>query len=180
MTGRLPEIDNPFWRFSLTVYGRPGVADACIALQETLGVDVNLLLFCAWAGVSHRARLSEWDVRKLMDVSSGWQRSVVQPIRGARHYLKSPAEIGAAEVQALRKQAAALELQAEQVEQALLYASASPEWPRDELAHPRDIARQNLETALRCGMSGDAAGRDCARHSSLLDELATAAAGVGA
>ena len=39
---------SPFWRFSLRLYRAPGVGDACIALQETSGVDVNLLLFLLW------------------------------------------------------------------------------------------------------------------------------------
>src|SRR5262249_35669715 len=39
---------SPFWRFSLQFYRQPKVADACIALQEGAGVDVNLLLFLLW------------------------------------------------------------------------------------------------------------------------------------
>ena len=39
---------SPFWRFSLQFYRLPKVADACIALQEEAGVDVNLLLFLLW------------------------------------------------------------------------------------------------------------------------------------
>ena len=41
--------DGRFWAFSLEVYGRPGVAPACLALQDRHGLDVNLLLFCCWA-----------------------------------------------------------------------------------------------------------------------------------
>src|SRR5262249_40267230 len=43
-----------FWNFSLKVYGRPGVAAACIALQDGLGLDVNLLLYCCWHGRARR------------------------------------------------------------------------------------------------------------------------------
>ena len=39
---------SPFWRFSLRFYRQPRVADACIALQEESGVDVNLLLYLLW------------------------------------------------------------------------------------------------------------------------------------
>jgi len=35
-----------FWAFSLALYGKPGVAPALLGLQDRLGVDVNLLLFC--------------------------------------------------------------------------------------------------------------------------------------
>jgi hypothetical protein len=37
-------IDNPFWDFSLALYAKEGVADACLLLQDKLGYDVNLLL----------------------------------------------------------------------------------------------------------------------------------------
>mgnify|MGYP001460985468 CR=1 FL=1 len=39
---------NGFWRFSLTVYRRPGVEAALLALQERCGSDTNLLLYACW------------------------------------------------------------------------------------------------------------------------------------
>ena len=50
--------DHPFWDFSLHTYSAEGVGEACIALQERRGVDVNLILFCAWNGASGRGVLS--------------------------------------------------------------------------------------------------------------------------
>ena len=45
----MPKPKNtPFWRFSLNFYRQPGVSDACIALQDGCGIDVNLLLFLFW------------------------------------------------------------------------------------------------------------------------------------
>jgi len=50
---------NPFWDFSLAVYRRPGVAAACLRLQDEAGVDVNLLLYFCWlATVRASARTS--------------------------------------------------------------------------------------------------------------------------
>ncbi len=46
---------NPFWDFSLAVWGREAVEPACLALQERHGIDVNVLLFCGWAGRRGRA-----------------------------------------------------------------------------------------------------------------------------
>ena len=45
---------SPFWRFSLGFYRRAGVADACIALQDEAGVDVNLLLFLLWSATEKK------------------------------------------------------------------------------------------------------------------------------
>jgi uncharacterized protein (TIGR02444 family) len=54
--------DNDFWRFSLSVYAAPGVADECLALQDTRGVDVNLLLFCAWLGGARRGGMVKAEI----------------------------------------------------------------------------------------------------------------------
>ena len=31
------------------LYAQPGVADACLKLQDEFGLDVNLVLFCIWS-----------------------------------------------------------------------------------------------------------------------------------
>ena len=36
--------DNPFWDFSINFYGRDGVEERLLLLQEKLHVDVNLVL----------------------------------------------------------------------------------------------------------------------------------------
>ena len=48
--------EEALWRFSLAFYARPGVAEALIALQDRAGLDVNLMLFALWLGVSGRSR----------------------------------------------------------------------------------------------------------------------------
>ena len=46
----MPNKPQNFWKFSLELYDREGVAAACLALQEEYQLDVNLLLFCYWHG----------------------------------------------------------------------------------------------------------------------------------
>jgi hypothetical protein len=48
-------------------------AEACIALQDGLGLDVNLLLYCCWHGRAHR-KLDEAALRHAMAAVEGWQR----------------------------------------------------------------------------------------------------------
>lgn len=115
--------DNPFWRFSLAVYDEPGVADECLALQEALGIDVNLLLFCAWIGARGRV-LSDGDLTAAEERVRGWHDQVVRPLRAVRQRMKTMPEMGHAEAAALRKDIAGTELRAEQVEQAFLFAAA--------------------------------------------------------
>ncbi len=48
MAGKGSFPSSPFWDYSLGIYRKPGVADACIALQDEFGLDVNMLLACLW------------------------------------------------------------------------------------------------------------------------------------
>ena len=80
--------DHPFWDFSLATYGKEGVADACIALQEAHGADVNVLLFCAWAGC-HGVRLDRAQIEAACGAVRGWHEEVVRPLRSVRRRLKS-------------------------------------------------------------------------------------------
>ena len=49
--------ENDLWRFSQDFYRLPGVASALIALQDRAGLDVNLMLFALWLGVTGRSPL---------------------------------------------------------------------------------------------------------------------------
>ena len=51
-----PAEITPFWRFSLYFYRQAGVSDACIALQDDCGVDVNLPAVLVLAGVGSGRR----------------------------------------------------------------------------------------------------------------------------
>src|SRR5436853_5483656 len=79
---------SPFWRFSLRLYRAPGVGDACIALQEQAGVDVNLLLFLLWQATQRRA-LTAADIKALDETIGGWRDTAVIPLRNLRRALKS-------------------------------------------------------------------------------------------
>jgi uncharacterized protein (TIGR02444 family) len=119
MTDRPLALDNPFWRFSLAVYGEPGVQDACLAVQDGLGGDVNLLLFCAWCGAS----LSEAQLAALEQCIADWNARVIQPLRAVRRTIKPVAASDAA-IADFREAVLAVELRAEQIAQAMLFATA--------------------------------------------------------
>jgi uncharacterized protein (TIGR02444 family) len=131
---------TPFWDYSLAVYERPGVAPACLALQDRHGLDVNILLFCCWAGQSGRA-LSAAEFDGLMAAVGPWHQGVVKPLRAVRRWLKGREDAGA---QALRARIKVDELEAERLEQALL-AETLPPGPGE--ASPA-LAAANLTTCL--------------------------------
>ena len=128
-----------FWRFSLTVYARPGVASSCLALQDRLGLDVNLLLFCCWAAARGH-RLDPAELAAAEAASADWQRDIVVPLRGIRRQLARPLALDPADAAILYDQAKQLELAAEEAEQRLL-ATAVPFAPREV-----DDARQADDT----------------------------------
>ena len=110
--------DHPFWEFSLDVYGRPTVADECIALQDRCGVDVNLVLFFIWVAVAGYGRLEEKIIRQCIEDGHQWQTAAVIPIRTVRRDLKAHiAGIPDDQREMLREQIAHAELEAEHVEQ---------------------------------------------------------------
>ena len=119
-----PALDTPLWAFSLAVYGADGVEAECLDLQERFGVDVNLMLFAAYAGAREGVQLGAADVAAAAAAVSAWHGDIVRALRGARRALKpasldddNPLHTAAA---SLRTQVKAAELEAEKIEQAML------------------------------------------------------------
>jgi uncharacterized protein (TIGR02444 family) len=117
--------DSPFWRFSLGFYRQPGVSDACIALQDEAGVDVNILLFLLWNATLGRT-LSNGAVAELERKIGPLRDATVIPLRTLRRALRTPppvVEAGAAE--AFRTHVKRVELEAERLQQQTMYELAS-------------------------------------------------------
>jgi uncharacterized protein (TIGR02444 family) len=135
--------DTPFWRFSLNFYRQAGVAEACIALQDACGVDVNLMLFLLWLAASGW-QLSIDNVEELDAAVRGWRELTIIPIRNVRRALKGAATlVEAGRQEALRTKIKALELEAERLQQEALYGR-SRSMPRGSEASPPAAARANL------------------------------------
>jgi uncharacterized protein (TIGR02444 family) len=147
---------NAFWRFSLKTYRAAGVQEACLALQERCGADVNLLLFCGWVGREGRM-LDEASLRFAVGRVGPWQSEVIGPLRLARRGLKRQLadETVAALARPLRQRVLALELALESVEQALLAELASA-WPPTSRVPPRQAVAANLACYL--ALLGEAPG----------------------
>ena len=133
------QCDNDFWRFSLAVYSDRDVADECLALQQAAGVDVNLLLFCAWAGAG-AVVLSRTDIEAASKRVAGWQEHVVRPLRSARQSMKAS---GYADFESFRTRVKSMEIEAEQVEQAMLFAFS--QGLKDSDLSPRNVIAGNIK-----------------------------------
>ena len=106
---------NPFWEYSLATYARPGVEEQCLRAQDALGADVNGLLYASWLS-SIDQRLSFAHLEGLDSAVTQWRESVVHPLRTLRRQLRDVPEASA-----VHDGVKALELQAEQQQQDMMW-----------------------------------------------------------
>jgi len=143
----VPASDR-FWTFSLAVYGTPGVAPALIGLQDELGLDVNMLLYCCWAGSEGR-RLSRADLKTLDASTQAWQAEVVRPLRSLRRRLKAGFDdLPAEPVAALRRRISEAEIEGERIAQAAM-AALLPAESNGDAGRGAVVVAANLQAYLR-------------------------------
>lgn len=113
----------------------PQVSSTCLALQNSYGLDVNLLLFACWHA-RHRGCFDGELLENALSFSSLWADNVVKPLRGTRTWMKSNEDAlwerarprlradqtppDAEKFDKLRQQIKSLELQSEQFQQNVL------------------------------------------------------------
>ena len=104
-----PEL---FWQHSLQHYAKPGVADACLALQDNYQVNVNLLLFYHWCFTVNQP--VPRSLRKALDEAVATTDPAIQA-----HRIRRRAAKGSSDYEALKQQ----ELELEAAQQAELVAA---------------------------------------------------------
>lgn len=130
-----------FWSYAVSAYER--TRESCLALQDGFGFEVNLLLFCCWRGSVGDA-LDGVRLNRIIDACADWRANVIEPLRGARRWLKNRAEPAGSE--ALRRAILDSELQGERLLQGLIISAAAP-LARGQTVEPvraRRIAEENL------------------------------------
>lgn len=141
----------PFRDFATSVYAMPGVEAECLALQDKYGLDVNLVLFCAYTALVLKVELTEQDLMDLEKSVAGLRSTLIEPLRSCRRTMKFA--LGALEVsdrdsaERMLARVKDLELAAEYLELQRLSA-----WSGSVLAsrHPSaDDLRGNLWRLLR-------------------------------
>jgi uncharacterized protein (TIGR02444 family) len=112
-----------FWNFSNTIYRIPAVAEACLSLQNNSGLDVNMVLFCCWHGIS-RGDLDKVFFQECHDFSRTWSGKTVKPLRDIRIWLKETGCSGPGldtdTCMSFRDRIKAVELEAEKLQQLTL------------------------------------------------------------
>lgn len=155
MASARSELEADSWAFALAIYAKPGVAEACLTLQNEAGVDVMILLIATFAAIKHRLLLTAEDIRVLDEACRPWREQIVRPLRAIRSGLKTgpqPAPNNATEP--FRSQVKALELAAERLENQLLTECLSLRAPAHGTVTP-----EQLQTVLKSVVAHFAKGR---------------------
>lgn len=100
----------------MAIYHHEGVSSACLQLQGSAQVDVNLLLFVAWTtSTGHSVSLS--DIQAARALVDPWHSEIVKPLRAVRQRLKhGPSPAPSEETIVLRQKLQSLETAMELIE----------------------------------------------------------------
>jgi uncharacterized protein (TIGR02444 family) len=139
----LPEDDSlaqTFWSTTLSLYGRPGVPEACLMLQDRDGLDVNMVLWCIWCGTLGRP-VAPALAAQAVAACAPWRAEVLEPLRALRRHMKAGiAGVPKGLSDPLRDQVKGAELDAERVQHAVLAGLA----PGESASPSRDLALANV------------------------------------
>lgn len=129
--------DSPLWRFALWLWKQPGAEPLCLAMQAD-GWHISRVLGACWlagCGQGYREKSAQpWQQ---------WHSEVTAQLRGLRKRLDRQDE----QLAAVRTAIARAELEAEQVELALLYRSITN--PETTGTEPRSPDQTQVENNLR-------------------------------
>lgn len=168
MNIEVDETAEQLWNFAVHCYQRPGVAEACLALQERAGADVNLLLTGIWLAVQRR-RWREQDVAELAHLCAGWRAHCLLPLREVRRYLKAHRQTPEPDIRDLYQRTKLLELAAERHQLDMIAGAVAHLDAAD--ADVGSALRDNLEACLQVLPGVDPA--DCRALLDALQEAAT-------
>ena len=162
---------SAFWRFSLAFYGRVGVAELCLQLQDEHGLDVNIMLYLLYLAESGRL-VDDADLARIEAIAGDWREQVVRPLRQVRRTLKGGlGPFDAATTDKLRNAVKRAELESEQLQQLALESLAAPASIGASAADRVACARHNVDAyARRLGARGTQA------LNAILDHFARAGA----
>ena len=114
-------MSGTLWDWTLSVYARPGVPEATLALQDEHGISTALLLWAVWADPDPETLANG------VQTTVAWDETVLWPLRNVRRTLKSPrAPFDDVAREGLREDVKAAELRAERVLMEALESLAGP------------------------------------------------------
>lgn len=79
---------NELWDYVTRVYARGRAKEACLTLQDRVGLDVNVVLYCCWVASSGRGAFRQGELEGALEAVAEWRVHVVETLRELRRRLK--------------------------------------------------------------------------------------------
>ena len=152
------QTDTELWSFALLCWQKPGVAPACLSLQQQ-GWSVTRILCAAWQANQHKT----YTGLEAATVTE-WRNRVTVALRDIKRALPKESESCCD----LRAGVARLELEAERVELALAWQTLNAETEEPAMQDRNILIISNLTAAAPCADSAQAAASDIHQLASAL------------
>lgn len=114
-----------FWDYSVDYYGRDGVSNSLLSLQNRHDLDVNLVLLALWTGAEMGILLKKEHFAILDAKACEWRDNIIKPLRSSRQALKSFKSMNIGLADDIYQKIKSAELDAEHVAQIFLSGSLS-------------------------------------------------------
>jgi len=139
----------PLWDYAVDLYGRAGVSEVCLDLQDRCDLDVDVLLFAVWSAAAGPGQLDADAFRDLIRITSTWREDVLKPLRSARRAsINASTGLAGGSAATITDKLQAAELAAERVELELLEQWAGERAGGDPPADPAAAAASNMVAYL--------------------------------
>jgi len=139
---------TPLWDWACAHYSKDNAKEILLNLQDRFDLNVNILLWCCWRA-DYGFLLSEFEVRRAVEISQNWSDRVTRPLRSARRALKLESQRSNNDFLAdLYKKVSNAELEAERVELeqlALIGVQSYKEQEKSEVVHLKDNDRDHCK-----------------------------------
>jgi len=140
--------DSDFWDFSIEFYKNSDIEKTCLNLQDNYSLNVNLILFCFWLCIKHKAKLENEQWQQLIATSLPWEE-IITSLRKSRRILKrSPVALPSDFKQETSDGVSKIELNTEHMQQ----LSLEQEWQKMPKTSSDDtidnIIRHNIKNYL--------------------------------
>ncbi|MDF1736949.1 MAG: TIGR02444 family protein [Minwuia sp.] len=115
---------NDLWDYATRVYARGQARDACLALQDRHGLDVNVMLFCCWVASSGRGVFRDRELDLALQAVESWRDNVIRSLHDLKRHLKGDVRPAPKTLSDdLRRVVVESELHAEHIEVLMLHAA---------------------------------------------------------
>jgi uncharacterized protein (TIGR02444 family) len=155
-----------FWDFAEALYSKPGLRKIFLDLQDNYGLDINLLLFCLFAGAAGYGIRPTAELYAAADIVRLWSEEITNRLRRTRRALdKRKVKRIVPRTKPLEEAILRIELDAERIAQGLILKTALA-GPAAAFPDPKVAAKANL--AIYCDYAGVTESQDIGKAMELL------------